>query len=141
MNSSSADVIHAQGLEQIWGPRMLSVLRLVTGLIFLEHGAQKLLGFPPGMAHQPGMLSLAWFSGVLELVGGALVFLGFFPRPIAFLLSGEMAFAYWMVHAQRGPYPVTNGGDAAILFCFVFLYISVAGAGCWSVDRAMRRGG
>ena len=125
-----------------WAPRLLSVLRIVAAVIFLEHGAQKLLGFPPGAtAGGPAAFSLIWFAGVLELVGGVLLLLGLFTRPVAFLLSGEMAFAYWMAHAPRSPFPVVNGGDAAILYCFVFLYLAAAGGGAWSVDRVRRPAG
>lgn len=117
-----------------WAPRVLSVLRIVTGLIFTEHGTQKLLGFPPSDNPAPALFSLFGVGGVLELVGGILVVLGLFTRPVALLLSGEMAVAYWMFHAPRSAFPVLNGGDAAILYCFVFLYLAVAGAGPWSLD-------
>jgi putative oxidoreductase len=107
---------------------------------FLAHGTQKLLGFPAAPASGlPAMMTLSWFAGVIELVGGLLLLAGLFTRPVAFILAGEMAFAYWMAHAPRGPFPVLNGGDAAILYCFVFLYIAGAGAGPWSVDAALRR--
>ncbi len=122
----------------VWTPRMLSVLRIVAALIFFEHGSQKLLDFPP-MAVQPAAMSLPWFAAIFELIGGALVFLGLFTRPIAFLLSGEMAIGYWIAHAPRSPFPTINQGDAAILFCFVFLYIAVAGGGAWSLDRLVRK--
>ena len=125
-------------IETDWAPRMLSVLRTVAALLFLEHGAQKLLGFPVA-ATMPAMGTLPWFGGVIELVGGTLVLLGLFTRPVAIILSGEMAVAYWMAHAPRAIYPVLNGGDAAILYCFVFLYIAIAGGGAWSLDRLMRR--
>ena len=124
-------------LETVWAPRVLSVLRIVAALLFFEHGATKLLGFPPS-DHSPEFLSLSWIAGALELVGGALLIVGLFTRPVAFILSGEMAFAYWMAHAPRSPFPVVNGGDAAILFCFVFLYLAFAGGGPWSLD-ALRR--
>lgn len=114
---------------------MLSVLRIVTALIFMEHGTQKLFGFPTATAH-PAFLTLAWCGGVLEFVGGALLVLGLFSRPVAFLLAGEMAVAYWMAHFPRSFFPVLNGGDAAVLYCFVFLFIVVAGGGAWSLDRA-----
>lgn len=117
-----------------WAPRMLSVLRIMTGLLFLEHGTQKLLGFPASGKPGPDLFSLSWTSGLLELVGGVLIVLGLFTRPVAFLLAGEMAVAYFMAHAPRGFFPVNNGGDGAILYCFVFLYLMVAGAGPWSVD-------
>ncbi|GGH09071.1 hypothetical protein GCM10007036_04910 [Alsobacter metallidurans] len=122
-----------------WAPRMLSVLRIMTGLLFLEHGTQKLLGFPASGKPGPELFSLSWTSGLLELVGGVFIVLGLFTRPVAFLLAGEMAVAYFMAHAPRGFFPVNNGGDAAILYCFVFLYLMVAGAGPWSVDA--RRAG
>ena len=130
------------GLPAGWAPRLLSVLRIVTALIFLEHGAQKLLGFPPlppGMP-APAPLSLFWFGGILELLGGLLVLIGLFTRPVAFILAGEMAVAYWMFHAPQGPFPALNMGDAAILYCFVFLYLSAAGPGPWSLDSALGRG-
>lgn len=120
-------------------PRMLSVLRIVAALIFLEHGTQKLFGFPPPMnGVQPAMYSMLWFAAVLELVGGLLLLVGLFTRPVAFVLSGEMAAAYWIAHAPRSPFPAVNGGDAAILYCFVFLYFAVAGAGAWAVDARPR---
>lgn len=130
------------GLPAAWAPRLLSVLRIVAALIFLEHGAQKLLGFPPMPEGAPGPapLSFLWFGGVLELFGGLLLLVGLFSRPVAFILSGEMAVAYWMFHAPQGPFPALNMGDAAILYCFVFLYLSAAGPGPWSVD-SYRLGG
>jgi len=127
------------GLPERWAQRLLSVLRIVAGLTFLEHGAQKLLGFPPSPMHPP-VGSLLWFAGGLELIGGLLIMIGLFTRPVAFILAGEMAFAYWISHFPKGFYPALNGGDAAILFCFIFLYLSAAGPGPWSVD-AMWRGG
>jgi putative oxidoreductase len=123
-----------------WAPRALSVLRIVTGLLFVEHGMQKLIGFPAGqMAHSPVDLSLMGMSGVFELVGGALILLGLFTRPVALILCGMMAVAYWTVHFPNNPYPVNNQGDAAILFCFVFLYLVFAGAGPISLDAMMRK--
>lgn len=121
-------------------PRMLSVLRIVSALIFFAHGTQKLLGFPASDG-SPAILSLSWISGVLELVGGALLILGLFTRPTAFVLSGHMAAAYWIAHAPQSPFPVQNGGDAAILYCFVFLYIVFAGPGPWSLDALLGRTG
>lgn len=122
-----------QQIEATWAPRMLSILRIVSALIFFAHGTQKLLGFPPS-ERVVEAFSLSWFAGVLELFGGALLVLGLFTRPVAFVLSGEMAFAYWIAHAPQSFFPVLNGGDAAILYCFVFLYLVLAGPGPWSVD-------
>jgi putative oxidoreductase len=128
-------------LAVTWAPRMLSVLRIVAALIFLLHGTQKLLGFPPlaPNATPPELFSLSWIAGALELVLGGLMLIGLFTRPAAFVASGEMAFAYFIGHAPRNLFPTLNGGDAAILYCFVFLYIAFAGAGPWSVDAATRR--
>ena len=123
------------------GPILLSVLRIVAGLLLLEHGAQKLLGFPPGSPMpMPPALTLLWFAGLIELVGGGLIALGLFTRTAAFVCAGEMAFAYFIGHAPRGFYPANNMGDAAILFCFVFFYLAAAGPGPWSVDAARSRG-
>jgi putative oxidoreductase len=122
-------------------PILLSVLRIVAALLFLEHGAQKLLGFPPGSTMEmPPTFTLLWFAGLIELAGGALIALGLFTRSAAFICAGEMAFAYFMGHAPRGLFPANNMGDAAILYCFVFLYISAAGPGPWSVDAVRNRG-
>jgi putative oxidoreductase len=119
-----------------WAPRVLSILRLVVGLLFLEHGLVKLVGFPgPG----PATLSTTLYAAALiEVIGGALVAVGLFTRLAAFIMSGEMAFAYFMVHAPRGFFPILNGGEGAVLFCFIFLYIAAAGAGAWSLDRSLR---
>jgi putative oxidoreductase len=125
--------------ETIWAPRVLSILRIVAALIFMEHGTQKLLSFPPSDRPSPELFSLIGLAGLLELVGGALLVLGLFTRPVAFILSGEMAFAYWMAHAPQSFFPVLNGGDAAILYCFVFLYLAVAGGGDWSLDNLRKR--
>jgi putative oxidoreductase len=124
-----------------WSPRMLSVLRIITGLLFLEHGTQKLLGFPPPANPGPALVSLLGVQGILELVGGILILIGLFTRPVAFILAGDMAVAYFYAHAPRGFFPTLNGGQLAILFCFVFLYLFVAGGGVWSVDaqRSNRR--
>lgn len=122
-----------------WSPRMLSVLRIMAALLFLAHGTQKLLGFPAS-DFAPAFMTLPWIAGVLELVGGALLALGLFTRPTALVLSGEMAVAYFMAHAPQSFFPSLNGGDAAILFSFIFLYLVFAGPGPWSVD-ARRTGG
>jgi len=125
-------------LQSVWAPRLLSILRIVAALIFMEHGTQKLLGFPVSERAAPELLSLSGIAGILELVGGALLVLGLFTRPVAFILSGEMAVAYWMAHAPQSFFPVNNGGDAAILYCFVFLYLFAAGGGPWSLDAWLR---
>lgn len=125
-----------------WAPRALFALRVMTGLVFLFHGAQKLLGFPEASARgMPEMLSLPWFAGVLELVGGPLIVLGLFTRPVAFVLSGFMAVAYFMAHAPGNFYPILNGGELAILYCFIFLYLFAAGPGAWSLDQIMGQEG
>jgi putative oxidoreductase len=121
-----------------WEPRVLSILRIVAAVLFIEHGTQKILGFPEPK-FMPGTFELTWFSGMMEMIGGAFLLIGLFTRPVAFLLSGLMAFAYWIAHAPKSPFPVLNGGDGAILFCFVFLYLVFAGGGAWSVD-AWRKG-
>jgi putative oxidoreductase len=128
-------------LQTIWVPRLLSILRIVAALTFMEHGTQKLLGFPPSDHPGPELFSLLGLSGVLELFGGALLLLGLFTRPVAFILSGMMAVAYWLVHAPQNFFPVNNGGDAAILYCFLFLYLVAAGGGPWSLDNTVRSRG
>ena len=120
-----------------WGPRVLSVVRIMVGLLFLEHGLSKFFNFPSTMPPTFHLMSLPGASGLLELVGGALMVIGLFTRPTAFILSGNMAFAYFLAHFPRGFFPILNGGDAAVLYCFVFLYFAVAGGGPWSLD-AMR---
>lgn len=131
--------MNASALEA-WAPQVRGILRIVAALLFIEHGTQKLLGFPAS-EFSPGFMSLPWIAGLLEIIGGALLVVGLFTRPVAFLLSGQMAVAYWMAHAPQSFFPVLNGGDAAILFCFVFLYLVFAGPGAWSLDaaRAERR--
>lgn len=124
-----------------WSPRLLSVLRIVAGLLFLEHGTAKLLHFPPmEMFDNLQIASLTGVAGILELVGGALLVVGLFTRPVAFILSGEMAVAYFMAHAPQNFFPLLNGGESAILFCFIFLYLAAAGGGAWSLDRMLRPG-
>src|SRR5579871_2716335 len=116
-----------------FAPQLLGVLRIVVGLIFLEHGLVKLVGFPAPMGgHLPPMLMAA---GIIELLGGALITLGLFSRIAAFISSGEMAFAYFIAHLPRSIYPTQNGGDAAILFCFIFLYLAAAGPGAFAVNQ------
>jgi putative oxidoreductase len=134
----------ASGLAswRTFAPHFLSLLRLMAGLLLLEFGTMKILHFPPA-EYFSGIapFSLIWFAGLLELVGGALLVVGLFTRCAAFVLSGEMAFAYFMEHAPQGFYPALNGGLPAVLFCFVFLYLSAAGGGPWSLDRMVRRVG
>lgn len=122
-----------------WAPRLLSVLRIMTGLLFLQHGTAKLFKIPvvPMFANL-SLTSLPGIAGILELVGGVLFILGLFTRSTAFVLSGLMAFAYFIAHAPRGFWPILNAGELAILYCFVFLYFAAAGAGPWSLD-AMRK--
>lgn len=118
---------------QPMAPIFLAILRVVTGLLFLEHGTQKILHFPVSDFHPP-MFSLLWVGGILEIVGGVLIIIGLFTRPTAFILSGMMAVAYFMMHAPNSFFPALNGGDAAILFCFIFLYLVFAGPGSFSLD-------
>jgi len=125
-----------------WAPQLLSILRIVAAFLFMQVGTAKLFAFPaavmPGGGTAPAG-SLPWVAGVLETFGGALLLVGLFTRPVAFILSGEMAFAYFIGHAPRGLWPVLNEGSGAILFCFIYLYLSAAGPGPWSVDAALRR--
>jgi len=119
-----------------WSSRALAALRIVAGLLFLAHGVIKVFGFPAGA--EPGqqeLLSLFGVGGVIELITGLLLILGLFTRPAAFIASGQMAVAYWMFHFPSSPYPAVNGGDAAILYCLIFLYIFTAGPGAWSIDN------
>jgi putative oxidoreductase len=119
-----------------WQWQLLSVLRIMSGLLFLEHGCSKLLHFPHvAMFDDVKLASLIGVAGCIELIGGALVTVGLFTRYAAFIMSGEMAAAYFMVHARQSFYPVLNQGEPAILFCFIFLYIAAAGPGPWSIDR------
>lgn len=120
-------------------PQMLSLLRIVTALLFLSHGLSKILGIPPSSASFPTPWTLLWIAGMLELVGGLLLLVGLFSRPTAFVLAGEMAVAYWMVHAPDNFWPVLNGGEAAVLFCFIFLYVVVRGPGPWSIDCRLQQ--
>jgi putative oxidoreductase len=122
---------------QAWSPRLLSVLRITTALMFLQHGTAKYLGFPKVEAFDNlQFMSLLGASGVLELIGGLLILIGLFTRPVAFILSGFMAVAYFMAHAPQGFYPLLNQGELAVLYCFIFLYLSIAGGGAWSADAA-----
>ena len=123
----------------IWTPRLLSVLRIVAGFLFMAHGTQKWLAFPVPRASPTVLWSLSGVAGLLELVGGFLLLLGLFTRPVAFVLSGLMAFAYFIAHAPQDFWPIVNRGELSVLYCFVFLYLAAAGGGPWSADRWLRR--
>lgn len=134
--SESPFIARSTPLER-FAPYVLSVLRIIAALLFFEHGLSKLFGFPqPG--HMPALLTLTWFAGIIEVVGGIFLGLGLFARAAAFVMSGEMACAYFMSHAPHGFYPILNGGGEAILFCFIFLYLVFAGAGPLSLDALLR---
>ncbi|HET7650258.1 MAG TPA: DoxX family protein [Gammaproteobacteria bacterium] len=122
-----------------WSPRLLSVLRVVTAFLFMAHGTSKLFHYPSAAFGDIKLFSLIGLAGVLEAFGGGLVLLGLFTRPVAFILSGEMAFAYFMAHAPGGFWPLLNHGEAAVFYCFVFLYFAAAGGGSWSLDRFIRK--
>jgi putative oxidoreductase len=121
-----------------YAPQVRSILRIVAALLILEHGTSGLFGWPSPLP-TPALFSLYWFSGSIELIGGALLALGLFSRPAAFVMSGEMAFAYFIGHAPKGFFPILNRGDAAILYCFIFLYLVFAGPGPWSLDALWRK--
>ena len=125
-----------------WLPDLVhSALRVITGALFMQHGVQKLFGLllspDRPWSGAPPVLSQMWFAGVLEVFGGALIVVGLFTRPVAFVLAGQMAVAYFQAHAPRGSFPILNGGELPVLFCFVFLYLFVAGPGRYSVDHAL----
>lgn len=126
---------------QRWEPVLLSLLRIVIALLFLEHGTQKLFHFPPPDHAMPSPLPpLLLVGGWIEVIGGSLLVLGLFTRPVAFIVAGEMAVAYFMVHARNSIFPVKNHGELAVALCFVFLYMVVAGGGSWSLDALLQRG-
>lgn len=119
-----------------WQPRLLALLRIVTALLLLQHGTAKLFGFPHvAMFDNLRLLSLLGIAGVLELAGGVLLLLGIFTRPVAFILSGEMAFAYFLAHAKKSFFPILNQGELAVLYCFVLLYLAAAGGGAWNLTN------
>lgn len=125
-----------------WTPRLLSVLRIIIGFLFMQHGAQKLFGFLAGQGTPArGLLSIVGIAGVLEFFGGLFILLGLFTRPVAFILSGLMAAAYFMAHAPQGFWPLQNRGELAVIYCFVFLYMALAGGGSWGIDRFRRADG
>lgn len=122
---------------QTWAPYLKSVLRIVAAIMFMLSGTSKIFAFPVGMPPNGDTaepFTQIWIGGMLEVFGGALMLLGLFTRPVAFILAGEMAVAYWQFHAAQGLWPTMNGGVAAVLYCFVWLYFSAAGAGPWSLD-------
>ena len=126
-----------------WEPELRSLLRIVAAAAFMQHGAQKLFGLLGGVDGQGGtvqLMSQFGLAGVLEFFGGLLLLIGLFTRPVAFVLAGEMAFAYFIAHFPQGFWPAQNGGEPVVLFCFIFLYLSAAGAGPWSVDAMRARG-
>ena len=124
-----------------WPDRMLAIFRIVAALIFMTTGTMKLFGYPPPPAQMPPLelLSQMGIGGILEFVGGLLIIVGLFTRPVSFILAGEMAVAYFQFHQPMGFFPTTNNGTPAILFCFLFLYLMVAGAGSWSIDAMIAR--
>ena len=129
-----------EGTFEVWAPRVLSILRIVAAFLFLFHGTAKLLHVPhQAQFDNVQLMSLIGIQGVIELVGGGLLLIGLFSRPVAFILSGDMAVAYFMAHAPKSFFPTLNGGQLAILFCFVFLYFVFAGAGPWSADAQLPR--
>ena len=120
-----------------WSARLLSVLRIVAAFLFMAHGTMKLFAFPAARASgQPELMSLSGVAGMLETFGGALLLVGLFTRPVAFVLSGLMAVAYFMAHGSKGFWPIVNGGELAVLYCFAFLFIAAHGGGKWSIDSA-----
>jgi putative oxidoreductase len=119
-----------------WAPHALSLLRIVAALLFMQHGAEKLFGFPA--AGPAPITALQWVQGLIEAFGGAALLVGVFTRPVAFVLSGDMAVAYFMAHFPRSFFPIVNHGDEAVLYCFVFLFIVFAGAGSWSLDARLK---
>jgi len=125
-----------------WSPRVLSILRIAAALLFVEHGTMKLLDYPPsGEYDDLALMSVVGVTGILELFGGALLLVGLFTRPVAFILSGLMAFAYFLAHAPDGFFPILNDGELAALYCFVFFYLAFAGGGAWSLDALWRGSG
>jgi putative oxidoreductase len=122
-------------IDQVWAPRVLSIVRIVVGLLYLQHGLSKWFGFPAPFPHLTPLLGVA---GIIEIVGSVLVILGLFTRPAAFIMSGEMAVAYFLAHAPRSPFPLVNHGEAAVFYCFFFFYLFVAGGGAWGLDRLLQ---
>jgi putative oxidoreductase len=124
----------SESSRAMWSPRLLSVLRIIVGLLFLEHGLSKYFGFPAPSPATFQVMGLLGVAGAIEVVSGALVAIGLFTRVAAFIASGEMAFAYFISHFPRNFFPMNNGGDAAILYCFIFLFFALEGGGPWGID-------
>ena len=122
-----------------FAPHLLGVLRIMSGLLFLQHGTTKFLHFPVTRHTGVDPFTMSGAAGMIELVGGVLLVIGLFTRPVAFIMSGTMAVAYFYVHAAKGFFPILNGGELAALYCFVFLYIAAAGSGSWSIDQIRSR--
>ena len=129
----------AFNLDGRWTASALGLLRIVSALLFLEHGTSKIFYFPATSASGPSMWSLFWIAGCIELIGSLMLLVGVFTRPVAILLAGEMAIGYWAIHAPRSVYPVLNLGESAILFCFIFLVFAATGPGKWSIDGMLRQ--
>ena len=129
-------------MKKEWAPQLLSVLRIVVAFLYFQVGSAKWFAFPAAIMPGGGVApvgSLVWFAAVIEVVGGTLFLLGLFTRPVAFILSGEMAFAYFIGHAGNGFWPILNQGAPAVFYCFTFLYFSAAGPGPWSLDAVLAR--
>jgi putative oxidoreductase len=125
-----------------WSPQLLSVLRIIVAFLFVQHGAEKWFAFPAAVFPGGGVAavgSLPWYAAVIETIGGTLLLLGLFARPVAFILAGEMAVAYFIGHAPRGFWPTLNMGEPAVFYCFTYLYLSAAGGGPWSLDAVLAR--
>lgn len=132
--------MNLDALGAAWAPRLLSIVRIMSGLLFLQHGTAKLLGFPAGAVPANfNLMSMPGYAGMIEFVCGILLVIGLFSRPAAFIASGMTAVAYFMVHAPMGFFPILNRGELAALYCFVFLYLAAAGPGPWSIDAARRK--
>ena len=134
MDQSAIDEFNEQ-----WAPYAVAALRIVTALLFLQHGTSKLLDWPHTSMSGPPMWTIFWVAGVIELVGGLLLLVGLFTRWTSFILAGEMAIAYFMIHAAQSFFPMVNRGEAAVLFCFIFLLFIATGAGKWSIDALIAR--
>lgn len=129
----------ADEFSERWAPYAVGLLRIITALLFLEHGTSKILSWPLTSMSGPSMWSLFWVAGVVELIGSSMILVGLFTRWVALLLAGEMAIGYWMIHAQQSAFPLINHGEAAVLFCFIFLLLVATGPGKWSIDAIIAR--